>query len=221
MKTQNPTKSYNLKFFVNKIKKGEPFSIARYGDGELYCMEGREGANSHGCEYLPELREDLIKSLRSQEGLYHLVSSTMLPEDKVAFSKYKDNTWGDTEIFPEALKKGELKAFFDAIKKYPIVIISSEEKRKVPLPYEHFIETPLTNTYLQKERILGEVLGYGKPAIYLFSCGLSAGVLVSELHNKISNAWFLDIGHILDPLIGIMSRDYLLELSHEQIFRNL
>lgn len=214
-------KYYSLDYFVNKIKKGEHFSIARYGDGELYCMEGREGANSHGCQYLPELRESLIKSLEYKDNLYHLVSSTMLPEDKVLFEKYKDKSWGDTEIFPEALKKGELKKFFDAIKKYPVVIISSGEKRKVPLPYTHFIETPLTNTYLEKERIIGEVLAYGKPAIYLFSCGLSAGVLVSELHGQIPYSWFLDIGHILDPLIGIMSRDYLLELSHEQIFRNL
>lgn len=222
-------KSFNLEKvtleeLAGSIELGTFFSIARYGDGELYCLEGRQGENSQGCKYTEELRSDLIKTLEPKKGVIHMVSSTMLAEDKIAFEKYAelhDRKWLDTEIFPEGIKSGELKKFFDAIRKYPIVIISSEEKRKVPLPYVHFIQTPISNTHAEKERIKSEVLAYGKPAVYLFACGMAATVLAYELHDMIPYSWFLDIGHILDPFIGIKSRGYLEELTHEQIFKNL
>lgn len=221
MKHPKNMKSYSIDWYVDKFNKGETFSVARYGDGELMCMEGRQGGNSQGCQYTPELRQDLLKSLEPKAGLIHLVSSTMLIEDQKTFEKYKNGEWGDTEVFPEALKSGELKKYFDAIRKYKIVIISSKEKRALPIPYDHFIETPYCNTYFEKQRIINEVLAYGEPAVYLFSCGISAGVITNELHGKIKGAWFIDFGHIVDAFIGVMSRGYLEELTHEQIFKNI
>lgn len=216
-------KSFDLQFFADKMNRGEPFSIGRYGDGELFCMEGREGGNSQGCEYTPELRADLLRSLDHKDEFYHLVSSTMLPADKIRFAPFMKQgvEWGDTEIFPEGIKSGEMKNFFDAARKHKIIVISSKEKRKLPIPYSHFIETPYCNSHAEKARIIGEIQSYGQPGVYLFSCGMAAGVFTYDLYGSLPSSWFLDIGHVVDPLIGVTSRGYLEELTHEQIFRNI
>ncbi len=60
-------KYYNLQYYVDKLKNGEKFSLARYGDGEMLCMWGRQGQNSNGCRYSPELREALLYSMKYKD----------------------------------------------------------------------------------------------------------------------------------------------------------
>lgn len=221
MKPLNLTKSWDVKFFADKLLRGEKFSIARYGDGELKCMNGHQGQNSQGCVYTPELRTDLLNSLSHKDGLYHLVSSTMLIPDQLDFIKYMKPgvEWGDTEHFPWAFMKSELKIFFDALRqRQPLTIISSKEKRGVPIPYDRFIEVPRSNTHAEKARVIAEI-GSGE-GVFLFSCGMAAGTIAYDLHDKLPGT-FIDFGHLLDPLVGEMSRGYLEEMTHRQIFENI
>lgn len=208
-----------ISWWVDQLKENKYFSLARYGDGEFLCVFGRHGANSHGCRYTPELRDGLIKSLDAP--ILHGQQRLTPDMHNMARLYTKNGEWVDTELFADELAVGGLKPFFDALREKDIVLISSAEKRASPIPYKHFIETPRTNTYNERERIINEVLGYGKPATYLFACGMAACPLVAELHGKLEDSFIIDIGHILDPFLGENSRFYLNDVSKEILLKNL
>lgn len=210
---------FPIDWWVKKLD--EPFSLARFGDGEFLCIEGKEGGNSHGCAYTPELRADLIETLRDTEILKGM--QRILPSQLHKVRHLLQGEWVDTEVFGDSLAQGEMKPFFDKLRTKKLVIISSKEKDKFPIPHE-FIETPLTNAHAEKERIVGDVMFHmmnsGPGYMYLFACGMAAGTFVHALHGKIASS-FIDIGHILDPFVGLTSREYLKDVPLEILNKNL
>jgi len=208
-----------LNWWLGKFINNQYFSLARFGDGEWLCIQGKQGANSHGCNYTPELRQDLIDTLkdyRLMRGMQRILPRQL--REVREFMKFRE--FVDTEIFGDLLAEGKLKPLFDILRKKHVVIVSSANKRQFPF-YNHFIETPLTNTHLESERIIKECLAYRKPAVYLFCCGMAAGTLIHKLHGKIQNSYLIDFGHLLDPFIGDNSREYLKHIPQEIINQNL
>ena len=202
-----------------------PLSLARFGDGEFLCIEGKKGGNSHGCDYTPELRADLIATAAYEAPGYLKGIQRITPAQLKRVHSYIVGEWVDTEVFGDALAEGKLAPFFETLRTKELVIVSSKEKRAIPFSYKHFVETPRTNAHAEKERIVNEVLEYCKlaetPPVVLFACGMAAGTFVRELHGKVPGASFIDIGHIFDPFVGEASRDYLLALAPDTLAKNL
>lgn len=215
-----------LQFYVNKLAKKEPFSLARYGDGEWLCMFGKAGGNSNGCAYTPALREDLMESLHNQSwtfyhGIQRILPSQLKDVEKFLWWHKLEYRWYDSEIFADSLIEGGLFPLIEQLRKMDVVVIGNETLKNVPFEYKKFIEIPKANAHAERARVLAEVKDYGKPAVYLFSAGMAANVFVSELHNTIAYSWFIDIGHIWDIFCGVRSRDYLLDINQETINKNL
>ena len=229
-------KTYNLQWYVDKLKKGEKFSLARYGDGEMYCMWGKQGQNSNGCRYSPELREALLGSMNHKNDPTFIYGmQRVLPQDKKRMEEqYPDIDWHDSEIFGEAVANGELFPFIEQLRKMEIVFISNAsiwdgvhkifDCRK----FKHIV-TPMANTfddYTIIDKIREENYFYinslkGKSnKVYLFSCGMAANAFIAELHGKV-DGWLIDIGHIWDPFTGNMSRCDLEGKTMEDIEKNL
>lgn len=198
-----------------------PLSLARFGDGEFYCVQGKKGGNSHGCAYTAALRDDLFAIIEDEGPTLLKGMQRITPNQLMQVSPFLKGKWVDTEIFADELARGGLAPLFETLRTLPLVIISSNEKRKIPLSYRHFIETPRTNAHAEKDRIVKDVLKYGKSYVYLFACGMAAGTFVHALHGKIPGASFIDIGHIFDPFIGEASREYLLNLEQGVLLKNL
>lgn len=208
---------YPIQWWVDRLDT--PLSLARFGDGEFLCIEGKQGGNSHGCAYTPELRADLIETLRDNRILKGM--QRILPKQLHKVRPILQGEWVDTEVFGEALAAGELKPFFDKLRTKKIVIVSSKNKDAFPISHD-FIETPSTNTHAHKDRIVKEILEYPyNNSIFLLACGMAAGPIVSACHGKIPGASFIDIGHILDPFIGDPSREYLKHVPDEILQKNL
>lgn len=218
-------KSYNLQYYVDKLKNGEKFSLARYGDGEMYCMWGKKGQNSNGCRYSPELREALLDSMKHKDDPTFIYGmQRVLPRDRERFEKeYPDIEFYDTEIFSEAVANGELYPLIEQLRKMNLVIIGNKSimpaisklfppNGKVCM----FYEVPPSNAFDSKPKIIP----LEEECVYLFSCGMAANAFVSELHGKI-NGWLIDIGHIFDPFVGNMSRCDLEGKTLEDIEKNL
>lgn len=216
-------KHFPIQWWADKINKNEYFSLARFGDGELLCMEGRKGGNSHGCGYTPQLKEDLVGITRNISTNFYKGLQRITPQQFAYARQYTESgEWFNTEEFADALAKGEAKPLFEAFKNHRVVIISSKVKRAFKgFPYNRFIETPHTNTHEVKDKIVKEILEVKIPGIYLFACGMAAGTLVNTLHGKIKQSWFIDIGHLFDPFIGDNSREYLKEVPQEILNKNL
>lgn len=198
---QTNMKSFNLQYYVNKLKNSEKFSLARYGDGEMLCMWGRKGANSNGCRYSPELRQGLLESMHHKDSTFIYGMQRVLPMDMARMlNEYPDIDWHDSEIWGEAVANGELYPFIEQLKKMRVVIISNKTIKPVAeMLGAEFIEVPPSNAFDNPP-----IFEVKKDYVYLFACGMAANVFVSRLHGQ--DAWFIDVGHIFDPLVGIMSR---------------
>lgn len=216
-------KHYPIEWWATRLET--PLSLARFGDGEFLCIEGKKGGNSHGCAYTPELRADLMAALAYDAPGYLKGMQRILPAQSKRIRSSIMGEWVDTEIFGDALAEGKLGPLFDTLRTRDLVIVSSKEKRAVPLSYRHFIEVPRTNAHAEKERIVNQVLDYCKgaenPPIVLFACGMAAGTFVHALHGKVGQASLIDIGHIFDPFVGEASRDYLAKVPEDVLMQNL
>ena len=221
-----------LSFYTDKLNSGEQFSLARYGDGELQCLFGWEGGNCDGCDYTPELKEGLTRSLSLDEpDLIHGLQR-VLPKDEIEFVKLlvrlhsPITDWYDTDVFTESLMAGEFYPMIEALRSRPTVIVSNATVRRIRsiISYELYIETPTKNSYEHVSTIANQILMHSRlargPIVYLLSCGMTATVLVSELHGRV-NGWLIDIGHIWDVFLGRATRSYAMKMTREQIEKNL
>jgi hypothetical protein len=222
-------RSEPLTWYADKLNRGETFSLARYGDGELYCMRGREGKNCDGCDYTPELAAALRASLLRAEPDFFYGLQRVWPHDREEYARLLEEVgapqreWLDSGVIAHAVIDGTFYPLLNALRRLETVIVSNAGARAVRplLPYSHFVETPAGNAFAEKDRIRDDVLKYGKPACYLFSCGMTACVLVDELHGRIPGSWFLDVGHVWDVFLGKNTRYYMASMTPEQVARNL
>lgn len=227
-------KYYKLQYYVDKLKRGEKFSLARYGDGEMLCMWGKQGANSNGCRYSPELRVALLGSMNHKNDPTFIYGmQRVLPQDRTRIEKeYPDVDWHDTEIFSEAVANGKLYPLIEQLRKMELVIIGNKSLlplNKILKPL-YFITVQTSNSFEERETVKKSILEIahfrGKnnsiedERVYLFSCGMAANALISELHGKY-NGWLIDVGHIWDPFVGNMSRCDLEGKTLEDINKNL
>lgn len=204
-----------LQFYVDKLKNNEKFSLARYGDGELYCMWGRKGGNSNGCRYSPELRQALLKSMEPKEGFIHGLQRVLPRDEERIVKEYPHIEWYDTEIFSEAVAEGRLYPFIEQLKKMSVVMIGNQTIKPIAeMLKAEFVEVPRCNAF-----DFDIVIPKHKNTVYLFSCGMAANAFVYNLHN--ADNWYLDVGHIWDPFVGLMSRCDLEGKTKEDIEKNL
>lgn len=214
-----------IQFYVDKMKKGEHFSMARFGDGELYCMWGARGQNSNKCRYSPELRESLLASMRHKNDptfIYGL--QRVLPRDEKAIvSQYPDVNWHDSEIWSEAVADGKLFPLIEQLRKMEVCIITNLDAAAAfqdIIGAKHSIIVEKSNAYDVRDRVLEEIRRNPNYDIYIFSCGMAANAFIGELHGEI-DATLFDAGHIWDPFYGLMSRCDLEGKTMEEINKNL
>jgi len=202
---------------VNKLQKGERFSLARYGDGELYCIWGKRGTNSNGCHYTTELREALIESLKPKKNFIHGLQRVLPRDEERIVKEYPDIDWHDTEFLSEAVANGELFPLIEQLRRMRVATIYKRNPSKI-INNEFSFIVPPSNSYDLREDIVNWVKN--TPAdVFLFSCGMAANALIYELHGI--DAWLIDVGHIWDPFFDEMSRCDLLDKTKEDINKNL
>lgn len=215
-----------LQFYVDKLKNGEHFSLARYGDGEFYCMWGRQGRNSNGCAYSPELRDGLLMSMRHKNDPSFIYGmQRVLPSDRIrAKREYPDVEWHDSEIFSIAVAEGKLYPLIEQLRGMRVTVIGNEsisEVTKEIFDWKSFIFVPPFDAYEHRDRVIKEILtNETKSNVFLFSCGMAANAFIGELHGQV-DGWLIDLGHIWDPFTGNMSRCDLEGKTMEEINKNL
>lgn len=214
-----------LSRYVAALRAGRTFSLARYGDGELACMAGEAGANCDGDPYSEALGNDLRYSLSRADRDFLYGMQRVLPQDVVRFRDVRDpgRPWVDSEVFGRALLAGELYPFVKQLRGMQTVFVGSipEPEVKSLLGCRRVIETPPRGAYQVKNQVVSHIAHEGFQGAYLFSCGLSAKCMVAELHGRVANSWFLDLGHLWDVFVGRVSRVELREVTPEIIRRNL
>lgn len=201
-----------------KIRNGEHFSLARYGDGEFNAILGVQGANCDGHEYFPEMGQELADTLRSNPDYYIGMHQNARIEQKTLDwlneNGLKDRKFVSNAVLHCALRDGLFDQFWNATLGRKVLIIGPqyiEQQKKIN---GHFLSIPAKNTYEYLPAIkmrLDSMLPVGllPGSIVLICASMTAPLIVDHLYKQYGNtATFIDFGSCFDPYCGIKSRSF-------------
>ena len=222
----------NLDFIIDRIDKG-PFSIIRYGDGEICSMEGirQNGENNHGDKYFKELSSGLLRSWRNpKKNIMYFVShlhgsakwmhakgklkGNKTAEACVRYCKQAPSIFEecyDTHLFMESIREGSFYPFIKKCTDKNLVFVGPKFLERCVVKHEGHIETPIRNAFKKidiiKENILRYAASSKSPVIFSLSAGMVSGIIVNDLFDKIGDKHYLfDLGSVWDIFCNIRSR---------------
>lgn len=211
-------KKYPIEYYMDKIKNNEHFKFSRYGDAEwmFYFKKGHANSDAiDGCkivrnetdynESISSLLAETIDNPKESNSYFYALQNMSL---RVFGNRIPKLNWHNADVFHYASIRNELLPFLQLLREKNLVFIGGQYLRNIEtlLPYNHFIEVPEKNCYVEKDRILRDIRDYGKPAIYIFQCSVLSSILIYEL--DIPESTLLDLGSLLDPLVGRLNRSY-------------
>jgi hypothetical protein len=204
---------------VERLGRGEPFSFARYGDGEWNAILGEPGENCDGHAYFPALSRDLATALRApgryQFGVQPLALKTLGNRIHAwCAANGVHISWCDADVFHDANKAGRLLPLVQAMRAHTVILVGPAHLRTLDgslFPVAHFIEVPAQNCFLEKTQILAEVTAALEqapaPTVVAFSASMLSNVLIHQLFPAFgARHWLVDFGSLWDVYAGVRSR---------------
>lgn len=206
---------------VNWLDTGQHFSMAGFSDAEWYCILGERAGERTGLGQILDATHgqrllDILRRRQSNSRFVFAVPSCLY--DLPSFCNGEiDWFLGNKGIRIEALERdaltddlarnAEMYPFICQLQKMPVVVIGPAALRGLEfLRPRRFIQIATPNLHLEPngiERAVAEARRFGKRAVYLVSAGVSAAVIIDQLHDAIPRAWLIDCGSIWDAFVGI------------------
>lgn len=207
-----------LSFYCSRLDAGENFKFLRFGDGEFHCYLGNDiviGKNEH--EVYPELTNK-IRSIVDNLTPWHMNAlqpfSLTIPQLQPIIPDYN---WLNADVFHNASEAGELAPFFKSLEKRQVVLVSNWEKRKFNKSWG-FLEVGSRNCFEDYKLIMGSISEDSKDKVFLFA---ASRLSVPVIYDGPEDCTMIDIGSLLDPYIGRVTRGYHKRMTEEVIKKNL
>ena len=200
---------------LSDIKNKVPFSLSRFGDGEVNCMLGKSGKNCDQHTYFPDMGKALKKALESKPeyicGIQPL-SMSHYRDKVVELAGELDIDWVNSDVLHDANITEHLKRFFEALEDQPVILIGPERLKDVKIKYTHHIQIPLTNCWNVSgdvEDALYDIISDNSYHILLFCASMSTNVMIDNLYKDFGKqVTMIDAGSIFDPHVGVNTRSY-------------
>ena len=201
------------------LSEGETFDFSRYGDGEFECINNKRNRsmNSDSHRYFPDLAEALLQVLK-ESPLYYVGLQTLAYRQKTDFisdlaQKYGLRFFKSNFIHTRNQKFG-LEDYFDVLKKRKVVVVGAPHLRKINnyFPVEAFIEVPLIDAWLARDKIADQIepFTHDPETVISYSCGMMKCILIHQFQNRVTQ---LNNGSIFDPWCGMNTRSYHFEME--------
>ena len=207
-----------LSFYCSRLDSGENFKFLRFGDGEFHCYLGSDiviGKNEH--EVYPELTSK-IRSIVDNLNPSHYNALQPFSLTIPAFQNIiPDINWLNADVFHNASEAGELAPFFRSLQKRDVVLVSNWEKRKFNKSWG-FLEVGSRNCFEDYKLILDSITEDSKDKVFLFA---ASRLSVPVIYDGPEDCTMIDIGSLLDPYIGRITRGYHKRMTEEVMKRNL
>ncbi|KKK48173.1 hypothetical protein LCGC14_3147820 [marine sediment metagenome] len=197
------------KDIIHNLDNGIDFSFSRFGDGEMFCMEGKEGMNCDRHKYFPDLGKALRNVLNDPKGVMAL-----LPNGDKLRTLY-DIDWADGRCFCDASIRGDLERFTDALIDKYVIVVGPLHLYELNF-FNWFIQVPTRNAWLEYDRIKKELKPHNTIPVtpgnvIIYACGMMAPVLIHDLYRE--DITQIDVGAVFDPYCGVYSRLYHKDLK--------
>lgn len=208
-------------FICEKLKKGESFKFARYGDGEFNAIYGKRGANCDGHQYFPDLGQKLRASLeRKPDYIVGLQPLTLASDLWLQIQKDFPNVkWVDADCIHNASIDGRLQKLFASMQRVDRLGIGMQRQIMVVGP-PHIATVanilnvdnyrlPTKNCWTEFDKVVAWVNQTARRNNYpvvLLSASMMSEVIIDEF--RYSEITLIDMGSVLDPYCGVKSRRY-------------
>ena len=209
-----------VEYYLDKIRNNEPFSFIRIGDGEVICLiPNYLTENCDGSRFLPELKQPMMQIFKNQYPYYHCLLDCSFDLNGDKFRKFLEETcpdmdFYDGEIWQKLSFDGRIDELIKAINPYTPCFVGGSHLRNIKYMYGldsiRFIETPSKDSFLQHNRILGDIIMMYNSGCRFFalSTGYTTKILIDNLFKHIGHDTFMvDFGSLFDPYCGVLSRN--------------
>ena len=124
--------NFDFDFIINSIKTGKNFSFSRFGDGEIFAIQGKQGCNTDKHEYFPDMGRRLKEIITTPQsyflGLQNLARRTNAdnPEfdELISRNKYVKN-----DILHYASMEDRIRTeFFEACYQRRVVMVGNPSR---------------------------------------------------------------------------------------------
>jgi len=177
-------RSLTFAWFVSQLQQGNPFSLARLGDGEwrgiflhVQLLPRKSQAaelprqsltgDCNGYRFRPESNRRLHEILQAEKVGYLLGwAEHMTRWYPDLFPQYWEqyqldrHHWFDLDVFVKENRRGGLSPLLDALRARPLLLVGPRHLQQlVPFPFPktaHFVEVPLRDCFPELERIEAE-----------------------------------------------------------------
>lgn len=155
---------------LEKLQKDEPFSFARYGDGEWNCILSPDNnkVNCDGHKYFDTLSLALKNILLSKPKYWLGMQNHALRVNGDAINKFlcdnqliNDIQWIDADRFHKASIHNEFDKFLDLIKdkKDQVIFVAPAYLMSLNV-YNLFISIPEKDCWLDKDSVVNTIKNY-------------------------------------------------------------
>lgn len=222
-----PLYNPGLKFYVDKLQRGEPFSFVRYCDGEWNCLlnwgkvAGFEGLYAGLAASILEPRMGDYYLALQNHGFLEPRGYIPRIEQWLKQHKAPDINWHFGTVFHRASGNGQLWPLIKALQAKPLVIVGPKWLQKLSFATE-FVPIPIKNCWLDAELIEARLQNVANGSVISFSAGSTAKMLIHQLAPTLGqHSWLIDFGSLWDPYCGVKSRQYHKIMSAKTVHRNL
>jgi len=215
--------------FMEWLKKGRPFTLARFNDGEMGVVAGIGKAIARGDQKITtDLKRCLSKALSYRDkGNYWIGGPCRVcyPRLRSAFDQRTENYPSTTPatIFCNGNRWTRfLRDSFAGLKGKNLTVFHGEDQRMDALmgliqPKSYTLyPVPIQNSFNRLDWCRKAIDASGAlPAVTLFTCGPVGRILAQEGCKKYPDTTWLDLGSVYDPLTrGVWHRCHTGQLTY-------
>lgn len=192
------------------LKENIPFKFARYGDGEINCMDRNLGKNCDDHNYYPDLGKALRETVATEPdyivGIQPLSVSHLPNSVHNYFCRFKNLV--NADVLHNASIDGNLHKFIDAMRGKYILVVGPPHLAGFFGTGVHLV-IPKVNCWLNYQDIKQQITFYIEGvnnAIVLLCASMMSEVLISDFADQ--HHTFIDCGSVFDPYCNVKSRRY-------------
>lgn len=178
-------------YYVEKLKKREPFSHARFGDGDWLTIFGYDQLhNSNGCFFTKELGGAVRQALKNEHDYDHVLLSHPHYRFGMHIQEFLEKEgigikWVGEWVLP-AMLRGELFPLFEQMRKYRVLYVGPHDlKAKGFFSELGWLVPPKQNAYTDRGQLIALVRGQIRENnidLVAWSCGGAAKVFIDEIY---------------------------------------
>ena len=219
----------DFKFFTDLIKSNKNFAYARYADGEVALMRGKEINQSSQAytvdnwsspEQLTNTGRQLLESLtHTEDSYYYAISSntdwSIDHEFLMSRIRIPNNiTFANLWIIANYQ---EMKAFYQNFKK-EVYVICNQKAKKESFPFKVVELFPFPDNcvmYWEQhgEDYMSQLVEYVtqlQDKTFFISCGPVSEIIIDKLYKANPNNQYIDVGSSMDEFVhGYKTRPYM------------